>query len=42
MKTTTVFKSHKGKEDILKYYDFMVNQCSFHYERININTRYGN
>ena len=42
MKTTNVFKSQKGKEDILKYYDFMVNQCSFSYERININTRYGN
>ena len=40
-KVQAAFKSEEGKKEILKYYELLVEQCSFPHEEININTNYG-
>ena len=38
---TVAFKSKEGKEEVLKYYDFLLTKGSFTHEKIMVNTSYG-
>ena len=38
---TVAFKSKEGKEEVLKYYDFLLTKVSFPHEKIMVNTSYG-
>lgn len=38
---TVAFKSKEGKEEILKYYDFILTKGSLPHEKIMVNTNYG-
>lgn len=42
MKTQSAFKSQSGKNDVLKYYDLLIEQWAFAHEIVNAQTRYGN
>lgn len=38
---TVAFKSKEGKEEVLKYYDFLLTKGSLPHEKIMVNTSYG-
>lgn len=38
---TVAFKSKEGKEEVLKYYDFLLTKGSVEHEKIMVNTSYG-
>ena len=38
---TVAFKSKEGKEEVLKYYDFLLTKGSLEHEKIMVNTSYG-
>ena len=38
---TVAFKSAKGKEEVLKYYDMLLTKGSLPHEKISVNTSYG-
>ncbi|WP_226666308.1 alpha/beta fold hydrolase [Metabacillus litoralis] len=38
----TIYKSNKGKKEILQHYDHYINSFNFEVERVYVNTRYGN
>lgn len=42
MKTNKAFKTQQGRDEVLKYSDMLLEKLTIPYERLNINTRYGN
>lgn len=41
MKNNKAFKTQQGRDDVLKYYDMLLEKLTIPYERLNINTRHG-
>ena len=41
MKTNKAFKTQRGREEVLKYYDILLEKLTIPYDRLNINTRHG-
>lgn len=42
MKINRAFKSQQGRDEVLKYYDMLLEKLTIPYERLNISTRHGN
>ncbi len=42
MKSMNAYKTQRGKEELFKYYDMLLESLTIPYERINIPTRHGN
>jgi pimeloyl-ACP methyl ester carboxylesterase len=42
VKNNKAFKTQQGREEVLKYYDMLLEKLTIPYERLNINTRHGN
>lgn len=42
MKNSKAFKTQQGRDEVLKYYDMLLEKLTIPYERLNINTRHGN
>jgi len=42
MKNNKAFKTQQGRDEVLKYYDMLLEKLVIPYERLNINTRHGN
>lgn len=41
-KMNKAFKTQAGREEVLKYYDMLLEELTIPYERLNISTRHGN
>jgi pimeloyl-ACP methyl ester carboxylesterase len=41
MKNSKAFKTQQGRNEVLKYYDMLLEKLAIPYDRLNINTRYG-
>lgn len=42
MKNNKAFKTQQGRDEVLKYYDMLLEKLTIPYERLNIDTRHGN
>lgn len=42
MNNNKAFKTQQGRDEVLKYYDMLLEKLTIPYERLNINTRHGN
>jgi pimeloyl-ACP methyl ester carboxylesterase len=42
VKNNKAFKTQQGREEVLKYYDMLLEKLTIPYERLNISTRHGN
>jgi len=41
MKNNRAFKTRQGRDEVLKYYDMLLEKLTIPYERLNISTRHG-
>lgn len=41
MKNNRAYKTQQGREEVLKYYDMLLEELTIPYDRLNINTRHG-
>lgn len=41
MKNSRAFKTQQGRDEVLKYYDMLLEKLTIPYETLNINTRHG-
>jgi pimeloyl-ACP methyl ester carboxylesterase len=42
LKNNKAFKTQQGRDEVLKYYDMLMEKLTIPYEKLNINTRHGN